>query len=117
MKAALNALHNSADVFFAAGGHGTLKFTPEAAVNICLSAATLGYVVARVEGGVWHHPGFEARVDCIWDGTDPPIDLLKAQENNAAAAHFIREESATSTAFVLTAPPLSGWPHRPSRTE
>jgi Na+/glutamate symporter len=111
MQAALNGLHDSAAVFFAAAGRGTLKFTPKAAVEICLSAATFGYVVARIEGGLWHEPGFEARVDCIWDGADPPIDLLEAQTNNAAAAQFVRDESKIHNAFVLTAPPLGGWPH------
>ena len=111
----MNELHDSANIFFAAGGRGTLKFTPDAAVKICLSAATLGYVVARIEGGIWHSPGFEARLDCIWDGADPPISLLQAQENNAAAAHFIKAESALHNAFVLTAPPLRGWRHNEAK--
>ena len=111
MEAALNAIHDSPDVFFTSGGKNTLKFTHSAAVRICLSAASLGYVVARVEGGIWHQPGFEARGDCIWDGAEPPIDVVAAQANNVDAADFIRKEAQVHNAFVLTAPPLSGWPY------
>ena len=111
MQAALNEIHDAPDIFFASGGKSTLKFTPSAAIRICLSAASLGYVIARVEGGIWHQPGFEARGDCVWDGADPPIDVVAAQTNNANAASFIREEAQLHGAFILTAPPLAGWPH------
>jgi hypothetical protein len=42
----------------------------------CLPAAAQhGLVVVRIEEGIWHSPGFEARLDCIWDGADSAIDL------------------------------------------
>jgi hypothetical protein len=42
---------------------------------------------------------------------EPPIDASAAEENNGLAADFIREESTVLTAFILTAPPIAGWPH------
>ncbi|PAJ79862.1 hypothetical protein CJO71_16300 [Burkholderia ubonensis] len=52
---------------------------------------------------------FEARVDCIWDGIDPPVDVQPSEKNNLAAIQFIRAERARHDVFILTAPRLSGW--------
>ena len=60
-------------------------------------------VVARIEGGIWHFPGFEARLDCIWDGVDPPVDVGVAEQNNLAAAEFVHSESLEHDVFVVTA--------------
>jgi len=75
-------------------------------------ASARGSVVARVEGGLWHNPGFEARTDFIWDGADPPVDLAAAARNNGDAAEFVREESASHNCFIVTAPSIDGWPHQ-----
>ena len=83
-----------------------------AAVEVCLEAIRHGLIVARIEGGLWRNPGFEARLDCIWNGADPPVESSAAIRNNREAADFIQSESRTHDAFVLTAPPLSGWPHK-----
>jgi len=83
-----------------------------AAIEVCLRAAGIGLLIARVEGGIWQNPGFEARVDCIWDGANPPIDDSGAERNNTEAIDFIRNESAAHSAFVLTAAPISGWPKK-----
>ncbi len=107
-----NRLYDTAEDFFSAQGSGVMKLSPAAAVDVCLSASARGFVVARVEGGIWHNPGFEARTDCIWDGIDPPVDSATALRNNVDAAEFVREESAVHNSFVVTAPPIGGWPHR-----
>ena len=107
-----NRLYNTAECFFNANGSGVMKLSPEAAIEVCLSASTRGFVVARIEGGLWHAPGFEARADCIWDGADPPVNTEAALKNNAFAAEFVREERAAHNCFVVTAPPIGGWPHR-----
>jgi Colicin-E5 Imm protein len=88
-----------------------MVLTATAAINVCERAAQRGLIVARVEGGIWHAPGFEPRADCIWDGADPPIVEALAVTNNAEAMRFIQSELERHPAFVLTAPPLSGWPH------
>jgi Colicin-E5 Imm protein len=79
-----------------------MKLTPSAASSVCREAADHNLVIARIEGGIWHAPGFEARLDCIWDGLDPPMVREAAIENNNRAADFIRSESGRHNAFVLT---------------
>jgi hypothetical protein len=69
-------------------------------------------VVARIEGGFWLNPGFESRLDCIWEGADPPIGVAAADANNRKAAEFIREMSDEHDVFIIQAPPIAGWPHR-----
>jgi len=91
-----------------------MRLSAVAAIDVCRAAASRGFVIARVEGGVWHFPGFEARLDCIWDGADPPIDAPNAAANNQAAEAFIQAARGRHDVFVITAPPLSGWPHRGS---
>lgn len=98
--------------FYELEGSVAMKLSPQAAIDVCRSAASHGLVVARIEGGIWHDPGFEARYDCIWDGADPPLSAEAAQQNNDAAAAFVEKESKAHSAFILTAPPITGWPHR-----
>ena len=103
-----NVLYDSAERFFEDRGSGTMKLTAAAATSACAKAAENGLVVARVEGGIWHSPGFEARVDCIWDGADPPLSSEEAHRNNLLAAAFIESEKNRHSAFILTAPPVGG---------
>jgi Colicin-E5 Imm protein len=95
--------------FFLLHGSVVMKLTAEAAIAICEQAAGQRILVARIEGGIWHNPKFEARIDCIWDGADPPIDSRSAHENNLAAIEFIRSQLPLHTAFIITAPPITGW--------
>ncbi|WP_423197590.1 MULTISPECIES: colicin immunity protein [unclassified Cupriavidus] len=109
MKIDLQQRYDSSDDFFTLGGSVVMKLSTNAAVAVCESAVEHGLVIARVEGGIWHAPGFEARLDCIWDGVDPPVDRRMAEQNNCAAAAFIRLESGMHDVFVLTAPSMTGW--------
>jgi len=101
--------YEEAEPFFELGGSVVMILGAEAAISVCLLAASRGRVVARVEGGIWHSPGFEARVDCIWDGIDPPTSREQADENNQLAAQFIRDEAGVHDSFVITAPTIDGW--------
>jgi hypothetical protein len=112
MRGERNKLYDAAGDFFDLDGSVAMVLTPSAAVDVCLQAAGRGLIVARIEGGIWHHPGFEARIDCIWDGADPPIDVAGAEANNGVAAEFVRRRSDNHDAFILTAPPVEGWPHK-----
>lgn len=112
MDAERNKLYDRANDFFDAQGSAVMKLTPSAAAEVCLAAARRGLVIARVEGGIWHNPGFEARGDCIWDGVDSPVDESTAERNNTEAAEFVREERNVHSGFVITAPPITGWLHR-----
>lgn len=105
-------LYSSHADFFALGGSVVMRLSPDAARDVCLQAAEHGLVVARIEGGFWLNPGFESRLDCIWDGADPPLSRADAHLNNLEAAAFIDEKAHNHSAFILTAPPISGWPHK-----
>lgn len=95
--------------FFVLKGSVWMFLSPKAAIAVCLNAAGQGFIVVRVEGGLWHNPKFEARLDCIWDGDDPPIDEREAHENNLRAANFIEHQMAFHSAFILTAPSIEGY--------
>jgi len=75
--------------FFSLHGSVIMKLSAAAAIAVCEQAAQRGIVVARVEGGIWHNPQFEARIDCIWDGADAPIGRQAAHEKNLMALKFI----------------------------
>ena len=105
-------LYDSPDDFFSLMGSVSMRLSPKAAVAVCERAAPQGLIVARIEGGIWLDPGFESRLDCIWDGADPPLSQSEAHANNLKAAEFIQEQAVVHSAFILTAPPISGWPHK-----
>lgn len=114
MKGDRRRLYERADDFFELEGSVVMKLTSGAAIEVCRVAAEHGLIVARIEGGIWRHPGFEARLDCIWNGADPPISVTEAAANNAEAVRFIIAKSDTHDVFILTAPPATGWPHKTS---
>jgi len=109
MKVDRQYRYESSSEFFTLDGSVIMKLSRDAAVKVCELAAQRGLVVARIEGGIWHSPGFEARLDCIWDGVDPPVELDVAEENNIEAANFIRSKSEMHDVFIITAPCMSGW--------
>ncbi|WP_419684372.1 colicin immunity protein [Burkholderia theae] len=102
-------VYDSSDDFFSLDGSIVMKLSTDAAIAVCELAVQHGLVVARIEGGIWHFPGFEARFDCIWDGAGPPVDPGAAERNNQRAAEFIRSESPPHDVFVVTSPPMTGW--------
>ena len=110
-------LYESPDAFFEMNGSVTMRLSPLAAIEVCAEAARKGLVVARVEGGIWHAPGFESRLDCIWDGRDPPPDQERASANNQEAARFVALQAPAHSAFILTTASLAGWPHRASQVQ
>ena len=108
MNIDLQRRYDSSDDFFALGGSVVMKLSAAAAIAVCEHATRYGLVITRVEGGIWHSPGFEARLDCIWDGVDPTVNVSVAESNNKTAAEFIRSESQAHDAFVVTAQRLVG---------
>ncbi len=95
-------IYNKAGDFFALSGHAVMKLTRSAAIAVCEQAARYQLFVAGVEGGIWHNPGFEARLDSIWDykGDDGLNDFFA--RNNALAADFIKKEPALYDVFIIT---------------
>jgi len=106
-----NRLYDAARHFFEVAERSAMKLSADAAIAVCKEASNHGLVVSRIEGGVWHNPGFEARLDCIWDGVDPPLSAEEAEVNNVQAIDFICRERDEHGAFIITAPPITGWPH------
>ncbi|WP_084152375.1 colicin immunity protein [Burkholderia sp. A1] len=108
MQIDLQRRYESADDFFSFGGSVVMKLSADAAIAVCERAAQHGLAIARIEGGIWHFPGFEARLDCIWDGVDPPVDVGAAEQNNLVAADFIHSETQVHDVFVVTALQIAG---------
>lgn len=102
MQIDLHQRYEFSDDFFLLDGSIVMPLSADAATEVCERASQHGLVVARIEGGIWHFPGFEARVDCIWDGVDLPVDARAAEENNLAAAEFIRSEKQMHDVFIVT---------------
>jgi hypothetical protein len=96
----------AAEDFFSLHGSGIMRLNADAAIAICDTAAKYSLIILRVEGGIWHNPGFEQRLDCIWDGAIPPVPSKMAEENNVWAKEFIEQERAVHDVFILTAVPL-----------
>jgi hypothetical protein len=97
-------VYESANFFFANGASSVMKLSPDAAIKVCEEATHHDLLIGKIEGGI-SHPiyGFEARLDCIWDGTMPPLDSASLQINNQEAADFINLEREQHDAFVITA--------------
>ena len=94
-------LYGSAEDFFALDGDAVMKLTAAAAEQVCLLAAEAGFAVLCVEGGVRNGATFAAKLDCIWDGA-PAADVQDLQQNNKAAAEFVRRRAAAINAFIIT---------------
>ena len=105
-------VYETARDFFDLDGGVVMKLTRSAAVDVCRSAADHGLLVAKIEGGIDRGGTFEARLDAIWDGADPPIDYDSGRENNLRAADFICSQNDEYNAFIVTDAPLTGWRHR-----
>ncbi|TDY26119.1 colicin-E5 Imm protein [Paraburkholderia sp. BL6665CI2N2] len=80
-----------------------MRLSTDAAIAVCREAAKRGLAISRIEGGIWHHPGFEARVDCIWDSSTISTNMQAAHENNLAAIEFIISEQPEHDTFIITA--------------
>ncbi|WP_240648272.1 colicin immunity protein [Pararobbsia silviterrae] len=83
-----------------------MRMTTQAAIAVCSEAAERGLVVARIEGGIWHNPGFEARIDCIWDSAEYPPKVDAINTNNLAAANFIHAQERDYDVFIVTTIPM-----------
>lgn len=90
--------------FFDRDGNCIMKFSASAAIDICRECIKKSIYIWRIEGGIWHNPGFEARVDCIWDSSyHPNLKVnINVEENNTLAEEFIREESDIHDTFIIT---------------
>ena len=98
--------------FFSLRGSVTMRLTATAAIEVCKLAADRGLIVLRVEGGNWHHPGFQPSLDCIWDGVDPPVSTERAHEINLKAAAFINMMTEEYDVFIITSSSITDYPYK-----
>jgi hypothetical protein len=113
-------LYDTSDAFFEQRRVVCMFLTTEATKDVCRKALRHGLLVTRIEGGILHNAEFEARVDCIWEGMNPPATVEQAEQNNARALADVIRESASHNAFVVTTAPLTGWwreGHQPTPSE
>src|SRR5438477_10558883 len=94
-------LYENSEDFFALHGNASMKLSREAAAEVCSCAAAKGLIIVKIEGGIWRRGKFEARLDAIWDGLDPPTDLDTTHQNNLRAATFLRSADPAYNAFIL----------------
>jgi hypothetical protein len=95
-----NSLYSDVSEFFSKQGNNVMKLTPDAAIDVCEKSVESNYIVSRVEGGIWHNPGFEMRLDCMWD-RDEALDG-KSQLASEDAISFIGEELVDHSAFIVS---------------
>ena len=105
-------LYENAEDFFALDGSAVMKLSRHAAKEVCSRAATKELVVVKLEGGIWNDRKFEARLDAIWDGLDPPADPDSAHRNNLLAVTFIQSADPAYNAFILTSVSVKGYSPR-----
>jgi hypothetical protein len=105
-------LYDDAKAFFELDGNAVIMLSPSAAIDVCRAAAGKGLVVVKIEGGISSTDKFEARLDAIWDGADPPMDQDEVDKNNGRARVFIRSAASAYNAFILTTAPMTGYRHR-----
>ena len=105
-------LYDHARDYFDLDGSVVMQLSRSAAINVCREAVARGLLVVKIEGGIKRGRTFEARLDAIWDGVDPPIDAGTAEQNNLRAANFIRAQVKDYNAFIITDAPLTGYRHR-----
>jgi hypothetical protein len=108
-------LYDEPNTFFEIDGVTSMQLTGQAAQDVCRMALKFGLLINRIEGGIWRNPSFESRLDCIWDGVDPPVSVELAQDNNRKAQEFVRSAAPFHTSYIITAVPLSGWWHKGHR--
>lgn len=103
-----NKLYELPEDFFELHGNISMKLTAFAAIKVCQEASKRQLGIYRVEGGIWHNPGFEARIDCIWDsnlfliGNSRSVTLDELEGNNAKAEEFILDECIEHNVFIIS---------------
>ena len=96
-------LYDNSEDFFNLNGNVIMRLTPDVAKEVCDICTKKNIAVGRIEGGIWHNPGFEARIDCIWAGLDYTTDPEAIVKNNLLAKGFIDEEREAHDIFIITA--------------
>lgn len=100
-----SALYEDSNDFYSLDGNNVMKLTPEAAIGVCCHCIEIDYIVSRIEGGIWHNPGFEMRLDCIWERNKKWNESPQLAKNEAIK--FIEEELSEHNAFIVSLQKIS----------
>ena len=80
-----------------------MKLTRAAASDVVENCSKRHVAVYIVEGGIWHSPGFEHRLDAIWHSefnAKPENSLVET--NNKEASSFINELSSNHDVVIIS---------------
>lgn len=105
MKMRNDILYSEVDSFFELNGNNLMKLTPDAAVELCKVCLDKEIIVVCVEGGIWNDKKFQARLDAIWTGKKPPLNLGDLMLNNERAIASIAEDRDECNAFIVSTLP------------
>jgi len=98
-----NIRYSKCSDFFDLQGNNVMKLTTEAAKDVCRYSYEKSYIVSRIEGGIWHNPEFEMRLDCIWDRVE---ELNTSPELTSKKAIDFIEESSEHDVFIVSLQPI-----------
>ena len=81
-----------------------MKLAKPAACEVIATCSKRGIGISIVEGGIWHEPGFEARLDAIWHSEfDRAEAVADVTANNLLARRFVDElPGKYDTAIIST---------------
>ena len=92
----LTKLHNDAREFLSRNDRNLILLSGPAAAEACRLAADAGLSIGRIEGGFWLNPGFESRMDSIWDTRRYAASMEEARDWNLSGARFIESQMRQS---------------------
>lgn len=84
--------------FFSENGSGWMKLSKEAARDAVGQLLADGKAISGIEAGIWHHPGFEARIDGILSEREGCSNGITESEANA----YFDEIDPDYDTFILT---------------
>ena len=97
-------LFENAEAFFAKSGSPWMKLPRAIASEVIEGCSKRQVAVSIVEGGIWHSPGFEHRLDAIWHSEFDvkPGDSLVEKNNNEALSFIKQLPSNHDVAIIST---------------
>ena len=89
---------DDAGAYFVDSGSGWMKLTKEAAQAVVERLQSEGIAISGIEAGIWHDPGFEARIDGILSESERSGQGIKEEE----AQRFFHDIDSSYDTFIVT---------------
>lgn len=90
------------EAFFREEGGGWMKLSKKAAMVVIDRILKSGGTIWGIEGGIWHNPGFEARIDAITK-YNYKLSLEHEESDNILRDYFANCPENYDT-FIITIP-------------